>query len=110
MEYTDKHIEAVFERLLQYEFTIVSGINCLEGCEICRSIDAGSCRNCLLYLCSRRTTTPNGWILAYDKDWDGIYSDVEKIKKRYPEICDLVDKNSKKDKRFHKLKVKRLKV
>jgi len=93
-KYTKKHIKAVFERLLQYEFTIVSGINCLEDCEICATVPGRclmtKCVNCLLNQCSDDTISATGLTLAWE---DGFDVFVDSITQRYPELCDLIEKH-----------------
>ena len=94
MKYTKKHINAVFERLLQYEFTIVSGINCLGGCDICDSV-RHDCDYCLLDRCTLETLTRTGIRLSW-QSWFEDYEynkHVDELAQRYPEICDLIEKH-----------------
>jgi len=53
MKYTKKHLNAVRERLLEYEFTIESGDLAMGGCSICASIgfDDNCKRDCCLDGC-----------------------------------------------------------
>ena len=40
-----RHVQALLERLLEYDFTILTGISFLTPCKICNT---AKCRHCLL--------------------------------------------------------------
>ena len=108
MKYSPQHIKAVEERLCEYLWTLLSGINCLQYCKICDSI-AAECISCILNMNAcigsrisndKCFTKARLEIYLLAEDWGFIERAMRElddyefnlVKARYIEICEYIEK------------------
>ncbi len=88
MKYSKEHIQAVEERLAEYDKTIETGENCFGDCKVCSTVPRDALGfldspKCILYRCVFSTeTTPAR------KYWDINEHTLKRIKARRDWIAD----------------------